>query len=271
MTGTRRSNTATVPRRMPGVSRTRSRIVAGSLVLLLLLVGCGGDDGPPRRDVTPTPLDLTTVGRISAAVTVRGRIPPPAELNMRSAAGCAAAHSGPVFDQSLVVKNGALANAVVWIKDGLGDRVFAIPEEPVVIDQTGCVYEPHVVGVMVGQALEFKNSDTEAHNVHGKPSIASRWNFMMSRQGSSRTTYMDKVEVAIPVGCDVHPWMRSYVAVLDHPYFAVTSADGKATLDQVPPGDYTLAIWHERLGTKEKAVHLAPKGVVSVRFEFEAP
>jgi plastocyanin len=240
-------------------------------VVVGLLLGCGGEEGPPARDVVATPLDLSTTGAIEAVVTVAGTVPPPKEVSMRSTPACAAAHAKPVLDPSLQVHDGALANALVWIKDGLGERVFAPPKDPVVVDQKGCMYDPHVVGVMVGQPLEFVNSDPEAHNVHGKPSVGKQWNFIMSQRGSSRTLYLDKAEVAVPVGCDVHPWMQCWVGVFLHPYFAVTSSDGSATLRNVPPGEYVVAVWHEKLGTREETVALEPKGTPTVRFAYDAP
>jgi plastocyanin len=244
----------------------RVRWVIGWLGLVALL-GCG-DATPPRRDVVPTPLDLTTVGTITVTVTFEGTVPPRTQLNMRSTPACAAAHPGPVYDDTLLVHDGRLANAVVWIKDGLGERVFASPETAVVIDQEGCLYAPRVAAAMIGQPVTFTNSDTEPHNVHGHPGVARAWNFMISRPGGSRTVYVEKPEVAIPIGCDVHPWMRAYLAVFEHPYFSITAADGIATLEQVPPGDYVVAAWHERLGVKEQAVTADPKGAVAVRFTY---
>jgi plastocyanin len=239
--------------------------------MLGCLLACGGSGERPRRDVVPTPLDLSTVGTVNVTVTVEGTIPPPRQINMRGAAACAAAHSDAVYDNAVLVENGRLANAVVWPRQGLGDRVFAVPTDPVVIDQRGCLFQPRVVGVMVGQPVKFMNSDAEAHNVHGMPTVGAGWNFLMSRRGTPRTIYIDKPEVAIPVTCDVHSWMQAHIAAFEHPYFAVTNADGTATLEKVPPGDYVLAAWHERLGNKEQSVRLAPKGSLSVRFTFEVP
>jgi plastocyanin len=244
-----------------------ARLVAAGLVLVAV-ASCGGDDGA-RRDVEPTPLDLSTVGRVDVTVTFAGTPPPPRPINMRSSPACAAAHSGPVYDTSLVVTDGRLANAVVWLATGLEDRVFAIPEEPVTMDQKGCTYTPRVVGVMVGQPVNFVNSDPEAHNVHGKPTVAKGWNFMMSRQGLTRTVTMSEAEVGISVACDVHPWMQGYISAFEHPYFAITPADGAVSLPRVPPGTYTVAVWHETLGTKEQTITLEPRGTAAVRFAFE--
>ena len=121
---------------------------------------------------------------------------------------------------------------------------------------------------MVGQSVEFVNSDPEAHNVHGRPQVLSAFNFLMSRQGSTRTLTFDKPEVAVPVGCDIHPWMSAYVAVVANPYFAVTAADGSVTLANVPPGEYVIGVWQEKLGAKEQRVTLEPRGAASVQFAY---
>ena len=233
-----------------------------------MLVGCTDSSSQPQKKVIPTPVDPATAGRIDVQVRYEGSVPPPKVIDMRSAGQCADAHSEPVYDQSLMVEGGGLANAVVWIKDGLQHWVFAPPEDVVVVDQKGCVYAPHVAAAMVGQAFEFRNSDREAHNVHGRPQLLSGWNFLLSHPGASQRLSFDKPEVAVPVGCDIHPWMRAYVAVLENPYFAVTPASGAATLAQVPPGTYVVAAWHETLGTREQSVTLGPSGTATVRLTF---
>ena len=216
-----------------------------------------------------TPVDLSTAGTIRVQVTFTGTVPPRRELNMRSAPVCAAAHPDPVYDESLVVDNGRVANAVVWAKSGLGDRAFPAPAAPVVIDQRGCLYTPRVAAAMVSQTVEFRNSDPEPHNVRGRPEVVRAWNFMLPRQNTSRTMAFDKPEVGIRLGCDIHPWMVAYLAVFPHPYFAVTPSDGSVTLEKVPPGDYVVAVWHEKLGTKEQTVSLAPNGTAAVAVTFE--
>jgi plastocyanin len=242
--------------------------LAGSLVILS---ACShSESGAPASPRAVTPIDEATVGSIRVEVSYSGAPPAPKLINMNSTPACAAAHATAVSDQSLVVTGGRLANAVVYIKSGLGDRAFATPSEPVLIDQTGCLYNPHVVALMVGQPLRFRNSDQEAHNVHGRPQTVDAWNFLMSRPGSTRDVTFDKPEVGIPVSCDVHPWMRAYVSVFADPYFAVTPPDGSVTLKGVPPGDYVVAVWHESLGTLVRPVTLPPSGTADVQFTFQA-
>jgi plastocyanin len=200
-------------------------------------MGCSDSAAPPSTAVVPTPVDPATAGTLRVEVRYDGVVPTPKVIDMRSAPQCAAAHTSPVYDQSLIVADGHLANAVVWIKSGLEHWVFAPPATPVTLDQMGCVYQPHVAAAMVSQPVQFTNSDPDPHNVHGRPNVLGQWNFIMSRQGATRTLTFDKAEVAVPVGCDIHPWMSAYLAVLPNPYFAVTPASGTVTLTQVPPGE----------------------------------
>jgi plastocyanin len=256
------------------VKRLSQTVQAGSLyavlLVLALLAACSEPSTAPKKAVVPTPVDPATAGKIQIEVRYNGVAPTPKVLDMRSVPQCAEAHTEPVYDDSLLVHDGHLANAVVWIKSGLEGWVFAPPDAPVVIDQKGCLYQPHVATAMVNQPVEYLNSDREAHNVHGRPDVVSAWNFLLSRPGATRTLSFDKPEVAIPVGCDIHPWMRGYLAVVPNPYAAVTPPSGTVTLSQVPPGKYVISVWHEKLGTKEQSITLEPSGSLSVPFELSA-
>jgi hypothetical protein len=127
-----------------------------------------------------------------------------------------------------------------------------------------------VAAAMIWQPVEFLNSDREAHNVRGRPKNVKAWNFMIPRQNASRTLRFDEPEVGIRVGCDVHPWMVAYLSIFEHPYFAVTPADGTVALANVPPGAYVVAAWHEKLGTKEQRVELAAKGAAEIEIAYGA-
>jgi plastocyanin len=245
----------------------------GAAAVLLAMMaggvaGCSDSSGPPPQPANVTPVDPATAATISIRVSFKGQPPEPKELNLRAVPACAALHSGPVYDQPVQVENGRLAGAVAYIKEGLGDRTFNFPTDPVVIDQRGCLYAPDVVALMVGQPLKFLNSDPEAHNVHGRPSAARGWNFLMSRQSTERTVYLNQPEVGIPVRCDVHPWMLAHVSAFTHPYFGVTGSDGAVTLKQVPPGKYVVAAWHRELGMKEQTVTVEAKGEARVEFVY---
>jgi len=237
--------------------------------VLLVLLGCSDSAAPPQQAMVPTPVDAATAGTIHVAVRYHGPVPVPKAIEMSSASQCAAAHQEPATDESLLVDDGRLANALVWIKSGLEHWAFAPPASPLRFDQKGCLYHPRVAAAMVGQPVQFSNDDQDPHNVHGQPRVVNGWNFIMSKQGSSRTLSFDKPEIGIPVGCDIHPWMHAYLSVVANPYFAVTPTDGSVTLSQVPPGDYVVAVWHEKLGTQEQHVSVAPRGAATVELVLE--
>jgi plastocyanin len=241
-----------------------------ALLAIAAIAACGGDTpAPPSR--VPTPLDPSTTGTIAGDVRVEGTVPAMASIRFGGIAECSSQHPGPVPTGDVLVQDGKVENAFVYVKSGLGERVFAIPETPVEVDQAGCLYRPRVIGVQVGQAIRFVNSDPLLHNVRGTPKASSSWNVSLSRKGTERTQRIDKPEVMVNVRCDLHPWMQAWVGVLDHPYFAVTGRDGTFTLRNVPAGTYTVAVWHERLGTREAPATVAPQGTATVPFTLTAP
>jgi len=239
--------------------------------LVLALVACGGSDTPPPAPARqPTPLDLATTGTITGQVRFEGTPPPMKEIRFGSFAECSAQHPGPVDSGDAIVHDGLVQNAFVYIADGLGNRVFAIPDTTVEIDQRGCLYVPHVAGAQVGQLITFANGDPAIHNVHGTPAGAPGWNFVLSRQGAKRELRLMQPDVAVSVRCDLHPWMQAWIGVVDHPYFAVTGPDGAFRLANVPPGTYTVTAWHERFGTRSQQVTVAERGEATADLAFSA-
>lgn len=239
--------------------------------LLALAVGCAGGDAPPAPARQPTPLDLATTGTIAGSVRFDGTPPAMQPVRFGSFAECAAQHPGPVLANDALVRDGRVENAFVYVSDGLGDRVFAIPDAAVEMDQQGCLFVPRVIGAQVGQLVKFLNGDPAVHNVHGRLRGASGWNFVLSRRGASREIRIDRPEVMVSVRCDLHPWMQGWVGVVDHPYFAVTGPDGAFRLANVPPGTYTVTAWHERFGTRSQQVTLAERGAAEATLTFTAP
>jgi plastocyanin len=238
------------------------------LVLAFTMGGCGGDSGPTIPQRTATPLDLATTGTIRGEITFTGTPPPMRELPLKNFPGCQPTGPDPVLAGDALVANGRVQNAFVYVKSGLGERVFAVPATPVEVDQTGCVYMPRVVGAQVGQPILYKNSDPIMHNVHGTPTVAKPWNVSLANKGMTRSIQLDQAEVMVAVRCDVHPWMQSYVGIVDHPYFAVTGADGQFELKQVPAGEYTIGVWHEKFGTREAKATVTPQAVATVTVAF---
>jgi plastocyanin len=249
------------------VPRRLSRF--GFVLFLCILSGCSRDQEAASREPVATPvIDPQTAGYFNVSVQFSGTPPEPKAIVMRSAPQCAKLHEEPVYDRAVVVQNGRLANAVVWVEAGLEGLSFPPRKEPMVIDQKGCLYTPRVAVVTVGQPVEFRNSDPEPHNVHIKAKANRGANFMLNRTGTSRSVTFTVPEVAVTVGCDVHPWMVAHVVVLPHPFGAVTNGAGSARIGPLPPGEYTVAVWHEVFGKREQRVRLEPRAEASVEFHF---
>jgi plastocyanin len=243
-----------------------------TICMIVLLSACGGggqESAKPTQQATP--LDMSTVGTISGVIRFEGTVPEQSVAQLSGWAECASQHpqgNPPAGD--VVVNDRRVQNALVYIKDGLGNRVFATPAEPVSIDQKGCLFLPRVVGVQVDQPLKFLNSDALAHNVHGFAQTAKPWNVSLSVKGMTRAVKVDKPEAVIEVKCDIHPWMRAYVGAFLHPYFAVSGSDGTFILRNLPPGEYTLEAWHERFGIRSQKVSLGAKEAKEVEVKFGA-
>ena len=246
-----------------------TRMVRALLAFALcLLAACGRDESACTAPRTVTPLDPAATGTIAGTVTFLGPAPAMKPVALGGDPQCARQHQGPVLSGDALVHDGKVENAFVYVKDGLGARTFAVPEAPVTIDQVGCLYAPHVAGAQTCQPIEFVNGDPTLHNVHGSPARSAPWNFSMAVQGGKRRIRVESPEVMIPVACDVHPWMRAYVGVLPHPFFAVTGADGRFSLRGVPAGEYVLAAWHERFGAREARVTLGAGETKDVAFAY---
>jgi plastocyanin len=251
-----------------GQSRARRVALALLVAATIVLGGCEHPPATPRPAHTPTPLDATTTGTISGHVRFAGPAPPPRRVEIASDPTCVAAHPEGLALDDVRGDAGMLADAFVYVARGLEDRVFAVPQTPVVVDQRGCLYVPRVVGAQVGQRIEFVNSDDTLHNVHGAPTFSPAWNFGLAFVGARRAIVLERAEVPVVVQCDVHPWMHAALGVVDHPYFAVTGRDGGFALAQVPAGHYVVAAWHPRLGGREQAVDVTPGATSTIELEL---
>ena len=208
-------------------------------------------------------------GVIVGRVKVQGQLPQPALIRMSADPSCAKLHPTPAVSQEFVVGgDNALRNVIVFISDGLGNRTYEVPREAVTFEQKGCIYEPHVVALRANQKLKIVNSDNTTHNIHPIPANNPEWN-KAEAAGTTMEETFSREEIAIPVKCNVHPWMKSYIAVFKHPYFALTGKDGSFQLPNVPPGEYTVEAWHEKLGTMTQKITVAAGESKTVAFTFK--
>ncbi len=210
---------------------------------------------------------------ISGTVTYEGAVPRLRTIDMGAEPTCAAKHSSGAKSQALVLGDGnTMGNIFVRVKSGLSKTSYDPPKEPVVVDQEGCVYDPHVFGVMAGQDIKFLNSDGVLHNVHPLPKVNRGFNLAMPKTVTETTKKFDKVEEdKFVVKCDVHPWMQAYMAVMPHPFFNVTAKDGKYTISGLEPGTYEIEAWHERLKTVTATVTVKAGETATQDFTFKRP
>jgi hypothetical protein len=184
---------------------------------------------------------------------------------------CAAKHSGPVQPDAVVVNsNGTLRNVFVYIKSGLEDKKFEVPGSQVELDQDGCIYKPHVLGIQARQELRVVTSDDTTHNIHPLPKVNPEWNLSQSPGTDPIVKTFPRPEMSIAVKCNVHPWMRAYIHVMSHPFYSVSGEDGTFTLQGVPPGDYEIEAIHEQYGATTQKVTLAANGSATTDFGFSA-
>ena len=245
----------------------------------LLMTACANGDMPKAEEkkaaVSPQPVayfhvDAATAATLKGSVKFAGVKPARRKISMESDEGCQKATAGkPAFDEPVITgKSGGLANAFVYIQAGLEGKKFEPASQPVVLDQNGCTFVPHVIALRAGQTLELKNGDAVSHNVHPMPANNREWNQEQAPQAPPVEHRFARPEIMIPVKCNIHSWMRSYIGVVDHPYFAVTGSDGAFEWKNLPPGDYTIGVWHEKLGKQEQQVHVAPSGAAAVNFTY---
>jgi plastocyanin len=236
-----------------------------------LAAACSGAGTPPPQQETPkvasTPIDPATVGSVTGHVILQGTPPPNEPIKTKSDPNCKV----PIARQDYIVgKGGSLANVFVYVKDGLGNRVFPAPTTAVVLGQKNCQYEPHVVGIQVGQTLDMITSDPTLHNVHGggRDTANQEFNFGQAFPGQKNQHVFSTKEVMFPFACDVHKWMNAYLGVVDNPFYAVTGTDGAFSLKGLPPGTYTVEAVHEKLGRQSQMVTIGEKETKDVSFGF---
>lgn len=205
---------------------------------------------------------------IAGMVIYQGTPQKPKSINFGPDKVCASLHPDkpPVYETLVVNPNNTLKWALVGIR-GTVPGTYTPSEKPVAIDQVGCVFTPHVAGAMVGQTIEFHNSDPVTHNIRATATRNTSFNNNFAPKSVTKTKF-DSAEVGIPLKCDIHFWMSSYIHVFPHPFFTITGDDGSYVISGIPPGTYTLIAWHETLKTKTQRVTLKAGEVTQIDFTF---
>jgi hypothetical protein len=252
---------------------SRTQAGTAAIALALMAAACGGSEQQPEGGQAgavagapqPLPGDSTVRGRIAYV----GDAPSPRPIRMAADPLCMVEGGTARSEVLLVGQNNELQNVFVYVKDGLGDLTFTPPPTPVVLDQEGCQYMPHVFGVQVGQPIEIRNSDPTVHNVHAVPKENDEFNFIQQTEGRTDDRTFDRPEIMVPFKCDVHGWMAAYAGVVPHPFYAVSGADGTFEIAGLPAGTYTIEAWHEQLGVQTQQVTVDGTSEAAADFSFE--
>ncbi|MGH9629291.1 MAG: carboxypeptidase regulatory-like domain-containing protein [Bryobacteraceae bacterium] len=242
----------------------------------LLSAGCSKTEEEPAAKVAPPPeyykVDPATAAALRGTVTFAGKKPPAEVISMNAEEACEKLHPEPVSNPTIITaSDGKLTNVFVYVKTGLEGKKFEPSNKGVVLDQRGCMFVPRVIALRAGETLTVKNSDPVSHNIHPDPRNNREWNQQQSPGAPDLQRRFGFPEVMIPVKCNVHSWMRSYIGVMDHPYFAVTGDTGAFEWTALPPGEYTIAAWHETLGEQTEKITLAGGSQETVNFTFRLP
>ena len=243
-----------------------------SVLLVALVSAACSNSSTTREPAAATSPDPASLGTVRGTVVVEGTIPPAEIIRLDGDPKCVALAGGEDRrTEYFVIGDGTrLQNAFVYVKDGVPARMYQIPTQPVVLDQQKCRYVPRVIGMQVGQQLIIKNSDPLLHNVRAESAINEPFDVGTPVQGVEvKRTFVTR-EVMVPFKCNVHAWMTAYVGVIEHPYFAVSDNSGRFSLPPLPPGNYTIEVWHERLGTQTQQVTVSAKETQDVTFTLQA-
>lgn len=215
-------------------------------------------------------------GTITGTIKYEGEVPDLPPYDMSGVSACHTMHTKPIANEILVLGEGqTMANVVVRVKSGLPKKEYPVSSEPIVLDQRGCVYAPHVVAIQVGQELKILNSDNTIHNVRSLSRVNKGFNRAMlpAKPGQPKvmTKTFSELEDPFKLKCDVHPWMWAFCYIVEHPFFAVTKKDGTFKIEGLDAGTYEIEAWHEKLLTKSGFVTITEDGTATIDFTFSRP
>lgn len=226
----------------------------------------GNSSPSPTPDSPAAPTELFGTAVIAGKVTYDGVRPIAKPIKMGGDPVCAKAQTA--IDQSKeLAADGGVPHVFVYIKQGISQK-YPVPAQTVILDQTGCMYVPHVFGIQVGQTLTIRNSDPTAHNVHSLAQKNQQFNVSQASAGMTKNEVFSREEIMVKVKCDVHGWMSSFAGVLNHPFFAVTDANGEFSIPKLPAGSYTVEIWHETFQRQTKKIDLKDGETLKLDFVY---
>jgi hypothetical protein len=254
-----------------------------ALSLVALSSACSKTEEGENDNTAPTKKSYSTKndeGSITGKISYGGAAPEVKKIDTAADAACAA-KSPNLTAEEWVVKDGKVANTYIYIKDGTitgGGKIGDYDKWPwapadAKIDQNGCHYLPHVMGVMANQEITVTNSDPTTHNIHITPKNGTDYNQSQQSGAQPLKHKLARAEQMVPVKCNQHPWMKAYIGVMNHPFFAVSKDDGSFEIKNVPPGKYTVVAWHEggAIGTeKTMEVTVTAKTPATADFSFGA-
>jgi plastocyanin len=255
------------PSRSSSLWKTAALVTGFLLISLLTTAGQKSESPQPQKSYTRTGQE----GTISGTIHFSGKAPARSPIDLSQDAACVKSNRR-LLTENVIVTRGKLANVLVYVKSGsaLDEYTFEPPSSPAVLDQKLCRFVPHVLGMQVGQQLQVLNSDPTTHNVNVQPKSNQRLNMSQTEGAPPIVMTFARPELSIPIKCNQHPWMKAYVNVLKHPFFAVSNRSGAYTIKGLPPGNYTLAAWHERFGEKTIEIIVRPGESKPVNFRFDA-
>ena len=212
---------------------------------------------------------------VAGVVKFDGPQPRPRSIRMTEKGGkpssCRKLHKDGLFDRNRVVsKKGEVANVFVYVSEGLETKTYLLPKKPALMNQAGCMFEPRVQGILVGQEFQMRNSDPLIHTARSYSMRNRPFNIAQPPKTPDRKKTFRRKENEIMIQCDFHPWMKAYIFVMDHPYFAVTSAKGEYQIKGLPAGKYTLTAWHEEFGEQDTEITVDATGAARAGFTVKA-
>jgi plastocyanin len=243
--------------------------IVGILLLPLIVSACGAESNNPAPGRSPQAFDpATATARVFGTVSLEGTKPGLGSVTIRQDQFCQKNGQAILKRGALVTEDGTLRNVIVYVRSGYAGRTYAVPAEPVVLDQQECVYVPHVLTLMKGQKLRILNSDPTFHNVHAQADGSTEFNIPQPSKGiESIQTFSRAAMPPFRIGCDFHNWMVSYAGVFEHPFHMATGDSGKFEL-RLPPGKYEIVAWHEKFGEQAATVDASPDGATELNFKF---